>query len=818
MIACHTYRWQMALARKRRIKLAEALLFVGVTALALVSFVCSYKQEPEWQAASSMRLRCGSFHQGGNPSQTLPTNSKAVMDESDNTKATMADSTTEPSLYKRPSKTRRASDLIVELIERSGLDDDDIESRELRMLISQRTSDYVNELQGDQKIPDPRKLLHYLAPKIPVIKHSPDVALRIQAAASDLDCGVAACLIGTLGHVCELYDQQTATRKNDQDVQHQHPTAAEMVKDRRFEQLVECVLCGVDVIKLSDKGESNSDLKVEHIKEVLDAENPRVGDGLSIRDACRAAWGIAVLANHAHVSIGDVNVLDLLVALSMRVRNMLLGRVRLLRQDDLFKDELFTIEASLDDFSEELAEDAASALWTFACVTACTGTTFHVLFDVCASILCQNPFEMRRRAQDIVATTAVGSNDAVERLARSEIASTANSGQGKVVTEGVFGSPQQISRNPLPGRRDILLDWLSPNEITDMLWATAFHGKNQTSPTDTVNLSRTVELLCKIAFDRTVTWLRKDLDKLKNDHHRPNSDGRSPSMDEAALVLAPDTYQCEEAVTFEGASRQSDKAELGVKGESNPPSDPGLLADAVDYSTMRFSKVVESDIPQSETTRHTPSTTAQSDRDDARTRKAQEAEGSGQVKDQISQRKSPDSVDEKHCIEIREECERIIPSSRDLCCLAWAVTELHDPLRSVVAELVTNIFFCLGPDSLKGLTGSDLSNLSWAIAKYKLGHLDLADAFLSTDVVVGWIVDNALDYTSLAHSYRPSDIVLQRFHPHELGRLVWSIATALPDRRDVSASIEALAHHSLTTAAAKLPVFGTEDLVRFRIR
>ena len=107
------------------------------------------------------------------------------------------------------TKTRRASDLIVELQEGVVVDNDDVEasSHELRTLISQRTAQYIHDLQSDDSPKDPRKLLHYLAPKIPAIKHSPDAALRIQAAASDLDCGAAACLIGTLGHVCELYDQ-----------------------------------------------------------------------------------------------------------------------------------------------------------------------------------------------------------------------------------------------------------------------------------------------------------------------------------------------------------------------------------------------------------------------------------------------------------------------------------------------------------------------------------------------------------------------------------------------------------------------------------
>ena len=92
----------------------------------------------------------------------------------------------------------------------------------LRQLISQRANDYLTDLMSKRreqqqqpssssnshkkkkKLPHPKKVLHYLAPKIPAIKHSPDVNLKIQTARYDIDSGVAACLIGTLARVCEV--------------------------------------------------------------------------------------------------------------------------------------------------------------------------------------------------------------------------------------------------------------------------------------------------------------------------------------------------------------------------------------------------------------------------------------------------------------------------------------------------------------------------------------------------------------------------------------------------------------------------------------
>jgi len=124
-------------------------------------------------------------------------------------------------IKKSRKENRRTSDIILELDRRSSVFGNE-ESLALRQMITTRTSEYVYELQEEAshyleqtegganvnlKLMHPRKLLHSLAKKVPAIKQSPDVNLRIHSSRADIDPGVAACLIGRLAFACEQYEQ-----------------------------------------------------------------------------------------------------------------------------------------------------------------------------------------------------------------------------------------------------------------------------------------------------------------------------------------------------------------------------------------------------------------------------------------------------------------------------------------------------------------------------------------------------------------------------------------------------------------------------------
>ena len=237
----------------------------------------------------------------------------------------------------------------------------------------------------------------------------------------------------------------------------------------------------------------------------------------------------------------------MLLALSLRVRELLLARLQLLRQEDLFSDPStahLSTEEVLDDLAEELAEDAATAMWTFACVKACTGMRSVPLFETCSSILCQDPVDMRKRAQaaDYGAGVPIGTNDIVDRLARSEIEDKPDLEPEKGVDSGDISEKETEEK-------DALLDWLSPTEVNDILWALALHGSsNATSASDEVMLSETASALREIAFDRMIEWLEQDLtsssdsddSKLDTEFSTANNDGNAVTVEvvDAATLLA----------------------------------------------------------------------------------------------------------------------------------------------------------------------------------------------------------------------------------------------------------------------------------------
>ena len=163
------------------------------------------------------------------------------------------------------------------------------------------------------------------------------------------------------------------------------------------------------------------------IEEVLDEEDAEIVDGLSVQDACRAAWGIAVLAGFHTETFSDVATEDILTALSLHARELLLARLLLLREGETQREDndgTWTLVERLDQDAEELAQDAAAAMWTFACVKACTGVRSVPLFETCCTILCQNPVDLREHAREDkegLDGSNFQVNDVIDKLERSEI-------------------------------------------------------------------------------------------------------------------------------------------------------------------------------------------------------------------------------------------------------------------------------------------------------------------------------------------------------------------------------------------------------------
>ena len=694
-----------------------------------------------------------------------------------NINATFIDRPERKESFRRSSiKVRHTPDVIWKLLERHGINE---ESYDLRKMISTRAQKYLDDLAmvhlgGGEKVPDPLGVLHDMAPKIPAIRQSPSFILRITSATSDVDAGAAACAIGMIARLCELYDKKISGNSDNM-----KSTGSVIIKDRRFEQLVECVLCGVDVKMrrregLQMRSETASGTE-DDIETLLDGESGTFDEGLTVADSCRAAWGLSMLGGYNIETFGDENTHDILIALSLLTRELLLGRLKKLRQGEVEPDttQKLSLTQRFNRDAEALAEDAAAAMWTFACVKACTGLRSVPLFETCCSILCQDPTDLRLRAQEKKSgfdDSNFEVNDVVERLALSETQTVSDA-----AVEPEMKDPQAGNDS-----RGTLIDWLSPNEVTDAIWSLALHGS-----TDDIRLlqpkklSETSAIFREVAFDRLREWLQKDLDDLQQAHSleqmfkNPEDDqvvlGWGSSDDstvievvDASVILAMERSSESMVPTIENISVAGSVEEVQVVDAAS------LLAAADPASIPRVETEI---IVTSSTNLH------------------------------------------------RREHEDLTFSSHNLCAIAWAVTDLNDPLQGNIVDAIVNILMLRGSDRSSGLVGGNLANLAWSIAKR--ADIENADGneidATSCLAITEWITQQALALGIDNKSEFEASKLLKHLQPPEIGRLMWSIAsttTILVDTT-INSSPEAshLAALCLRVAASNLAVFGTEDLV-----
>jgi hypothetical protein len=764
-------------------------------------------------------------------------------------------------------ENRHTSDVILELDRRSSVSGND-ESLALRQLITTRTSEYVYELQEEAenyfaqaegatnanvKLPHPRRLLHSLAKKVPAIKQSPDVNLRIHSSRADIDPGVAACIIGRLAFACEQYEQvqrrltneycdntnydDDAADQSDDDTNKNknkpESAAPQLTTDRRFEQLVECVISGVNIKKrkaesLERQLSKSTDEITTDIEEVLDEEDNRFDEGLNIRDACRAAWGIAILGAHYLDTMGGVKVNDLLLALSLRIRELLLARLQLLRQGDILSStygmyyqdyggtsqqtRLVTTEERLNELAEELAEDAASAMWAFGCVKACTGIKSVPLFEACCSILCQDPVDLRRRAQEAEYEPeknheTIGSSDVVDRLALSEAIEATEEEKEEIQPDENGGRTAEIesdyesSSHNLDGK-DAFIDWLSPVEVTDILWALALHGSNATSSKDKdeVTLSETASTLRETAYDRLVEWLDEDLSfKSEEQSNQEMSiiEKESSENDEVTMVEVVDAAVLLASEAELSSISPMKSLDYSEENNSVPKESMSMKTSAIvtnDFNTQEVEVV-----------------------DAAKLLASMDGDDEEAIAVETEVMVAPTSIIEGNSVvnnvdisnHARGTKNARIFSPHDLASIAWSVTELRDPLRIHIVGNIIELLWRLGPDGISGLSGTDLSNLAWAIAKYEGENHDVYSLSITR-----WIADQALQRTAIYG-------LLRIFQPPELGRIMWAIActasthaSALQDATGHETSSFFLSRKALKVASENLSLFSTETLVR----
>lgn len=504
--------------------------------------------------------------------------------------------------------------------------------------------------------------------------------------------------------------------------------------------------------------------------------------------------------------------MDLLLALSLRVREVLLARLQRLRQGDLFFDPSasndLTPEERLGDLAEELAEDAATAMWTFACVKACTGMRSVPLFETCSSILCQNVVEMRKRAQAAdydEPGVALGTNDIVDRLAQSEKAE-----EKPTPPEQTNESDKETAQEEST-EKDALLDWLSPCETNDVLWAIALHGSvNSTSASDDeVELSETVAALREIAFDRMMDWLEHDLVL--------SSPVEKADEISTQSVMNGDTAVTVEVVDAAALLALQSQSKEEVSGESIPVEN--LILEA--HGAVEEVKVVDAAALLA---------SVSDDSGHAAETEVIQAPMMMNHDTEVPKDKNPAMVEKRESTEQNFPKNSRKPSTfslHDLATMAWSATELRDPLRIKIVGMVITLIERLGLHSMTLLTGGDLANLAWAISKYdeQLSEKVASRPNPLSITVLSWIAHTSLRKgLDNLHSEQASHInVLKSFQPPELGRLVWAIANTMSTHAEIplhirrSKEIIELARLSLEAAASNMALFATEDLVRFTL-
>lgn len=688
----------------------------------------------------------------------------------------------------RTRTVRHTSDVIRNILFRA--EEMGEEEIALRELIDRRAKEYLAELGCSEKPPSPVKVLHYLAPKVPAIKHSPDFMLRIQTARGDFDSGIAATIISTTARLCIQYEKTTG-----------ESIGKAIVKDRRFEQLVECVLCGVDVLRrkgemqVLEEGDAAMQIDME---ELLDEEDVKIDDGLSVPDACRAAWGIAMLSGYRQNFFGGQKVTDILTALSVRTRNRLLARLQLLRQGELrsYTQSSTSLAEGFEHDTKDLAEDVASSMWTFACVKATTGLRTVPLFEASCSLLCQNPAQLRKREQ----AKKIGLDDnnfevdeVVEKLAKSEDPTFLE-----------YSSPENVCFDD----RDAMLHWLSPNQVAGVMWAVALHGRtNDSVSTEETKLSETAAVLSEIAFDCIGDWLKEDLAMYSDMEAQTQVDlsGNNRVVDtelvhqsngvvlevvDAATILAKENAQALLETAIENIARDD---HASSNKDVVPRTKESQVVDAATSITLQTAD--EQLNAETKVLITSPSVPSQEPG-------LQYSHHSSWFSHEPSKSYSEPNF-----------------SNHKLCSIVWAATDLQDSLASSLLDTATEIFAQQGPQSMLDLGGGDLANLAWAIAK-RTRCSDFSPSNKDTTrllELLQWVAERSLALLEM----RKGVEVFEQFQAPELGRMIWSLSMTLSnmsqhsvESRTPDSCVRQLALLSLKLADKYASRFGSEDLAR----
>ena len=259
------------------------------------------------------------------------------------------------------------------------LNDDD-QSKELRLLLHNKAQSYVRDLiafeedieaeNSSKNIPHPKKVLHFIGPKIKAIKQSPYISLQIRGASQD-DARVAASTLAVMAGLTELY---CIVKKNcernigvaDSDLS--NGVIGEMMSDRRLQQVIECSLCGFETSPLSATRSLDDDnVNAISIEGITDADGSPIEatdtaaettmqhigrDTFPLSDSMRIMFGLTSLSFNKYSN--DTDICNLLINCATKAKD-----------DFVWRFENPT-DVNLNQYYSQLSYDIADFITVFA--------------------------------------------------------------------------------------------------------------------------------------------------------------------------------------------------------------------------------------------------------------------------------------------------------------------------------------------------------------------------------------------------------------------------------------------------------------------
>ena len=472
---------------------------------------------------------------------TAPTSEDDVVNSSnvstdepddDATFAAGSDDTTSKPLSPLADLSNQLHEILIR--HRMHFEEESKEVTKLRDLILERCEEYMDDIQlhatgGSKKKPrHPRKLLHFLAPKIPAIKQSPDITLRIKSAKADLDGSVAAFAIGSIACMTELFDQHTSTlesqdseegkSKDEEDEKEEDAgksdslASGDIVSDRRLEQLTECVLSSVDAKAILQKIDRKDDDNNSADKTPASLDPT---DSLSVQDAAYAAFGLALLGARDLGKLGGYKPSEVFSILSLHCRDVLLAKETQMKSRD-------------SEAIQDVVHDVATALWAFSCVKSICGYRSDDLFDTCCSILLLQESDLKQNVAeaDELGDEEVESGDSAAGNSTIESETIANVTDVKA-TDHI--SPITIESS--------VLNRLGHRELVNSLWALAIHGSSdnralhwaEDTSSSSQPSSETPEVLADLLMERVGCLLGDEIGRLSGEGEKEDQGGDSSS-------------------------------------------------------------------------------------------------------------------------------------------------------------------------------------------------------------------------------------------------------------------------------------------------